>query len=114
MFIIKPLSDVVLASMLVFSAPTAPGKPRPPVVYVRPAPQPILPILSLLAPAANAKPEPAEETPGYEDSYVRVKGLEGRLVVLPTLLTEFKLSVGEEIELDVMYQLLEYNNRMLQ
>lgn len=107
--IIELASNIILASALVFNSP-APGKPRAPVELVRPAPAPA-PNLNLFS-APSVEPAPAPTPPGYDDSYVRVEGLDGRLVILPSIMQEFKLTVGQEIKLELMYELLERNRKL--
>jgi len=111
MFGIKVAATLLLVSDLVFQA-TPPGRPRPPVEYVRPVPKPA-PLIELFVapPPAPVSAEPS--APRDEESYVLVKGLDGRLLVLPSIMAELALTNGQEITLEQMYQLLDYNNRKL-
>jgi len=111
--IIKLTALTVLASITTFQSSNKPGTPRDPVTLVKPTPTvPANPIANLFTPQAEAKAPEQEKPVGYEDSYVIVKGIDGRLVVLPTIMQEFKLVVGQEIEIEMMYLLLERNRKL--
>ncbi len=90
------IGELILASSLVFAAPTTPPQPRPPKAEFR---------------------KPAQEAPRatigiFEESFVIVQGLEGRLMVDPALLAEYKLRSGQEIDQALMYQILERNQKL--
>lgn len=109
MLSLKVASTLILASVPLTQA-VPPKPPRAPVVMVKPAapPAPILNLFSTPAPAAQVEDVPE----GYEDSFVLVEGLEGRLVVLPSIMQEFNLQLGQEIPVHLMYQLLERNRKL--
>jgi hypothetical protein len=109
---IKLTALAVAASVTTFQSSPQPGKPRDPVTFVKPAPTPAAPILNLFTAPEPAAPVENVTPAGYDDSYVLVKGLDGRLVVLPSILEEFKLTVGQEISLEMMYYLLERNRKL--
>lgn len=106
----------VAATLMLVSGPvvefTPPKPPRAPVVMVKPpappAPAPLINLFSTPAPAAVVEDVPE----GYTDSYVRVEGVEGRLVVLPVIMQEFNLQLGQEIPQHLMFQLLERNRKL--
>jgi hypothetical protein len=108
MFSLKVAATLILASGHVTQF-TPPKPPRAPVVMVKPpAPAPLINLFSTPTPAAAVEDAPE----GYEDSFVRVEGVEGRLVVLPSIMQEFNLTLGQEIPVHLMYQLLERNRKL--
>lgn len=110
MFSLKVAAALILTSGHVTQF-TPPKPPRAPVVMVKPpapAPAPLINLFSTPAPAAAVE----DAVEGYEDSFVRVEGVEGRLVVLPSIMQEFNLTLGQEIPVHLMYQLLERNRKL--
>jgi hypothetical protein len=91
--VIEIASALTLASQLVFHAPGPAVKAPAPVQYVKPGEKPV--------------------TIGvFEESFVTVQGLEGRLIVLPSILEEYKLRSGQEIDQATMYSIFERNQKL--
>ncbi len=88
MLTIKLAAMVILAADLRVVTPSA--RPEPPrVQYVEPQ---------------KAPPDAV-----FDESYVLVQGLEGRLIVQPEVLQELKLQSGDTVTQDEMYRILSKN-----
>lgn len=106
MFILKAAAALTLASIpLVQSVPPAP--PKKPVEYVEP--QPAAPAINLFQSAEPAAPAVAEAN---GESFVTVEGLNGKLLVLPSIMQQYQLNIGQTISQEMMYRLLEFNQKL--
>lgn len=84
---------IKVASLIVLAADLGPG---PKVAVAPPSVQ-------------YVEPRTAEPGVVFDESYVIVQGLEGRLLVPEVLMQEMKLQPGDEVTQDEMYRILQRN-----